>query len=177
MQSLLATIQASDHRLFVRLQGYHGWLARYCRAISRTADGHLYVAVALLGAGIDQLYPDVGLQPFVQLVCICFLLERPIYFVLKNTCRRRRPPEALPDFKSLVKAADKFSFPSGHTSAAFMFSTCCLLGFGPVALPLFAWASTVALSRIFLGVHFPSDVLIGAFMGGTIALHAAYFLT
>lgn len=171
MLTILANIQQSDLRLFQRMQLYQGWLARYCRAISHTADGYLYIAFTLVYSCFVYFSEVKPAQHFGLFLISCFLIERPVYFILKNSCRRKRPPQAIPGFKSLINASDKFSFPSGHTSAAFMFSVCCLLWFGPLALPLFAWATAVAASRIFLGVHFPTDVLIGAVMGSTIAMN------
>lgn len=151
MAGILDNIQATDLRLFSRLQQYRGWLARHCRGISRTADGLLYVLVAL-GYYIANAGGD---QTFTSLLCLCFLIERPVYYVLKLSCRRRRPPQAIPGFESLIVASDKFSFPSGHTSAAFMFAVACVLWFGSFASPLLVWACSVGFSRIFLGVHFP----------------------
>jgi undecaprenyl-diphosphatase len=64
-----------------------------------------------------------------------------------------------------VHPADEFSFPSGHTAAAFVMVS--ILGsFYPVLLlPLVILASFIGISRVYLGVHYPSDVLAGAILG------------
>jgi len=176
MATLRFYLQETDHQLFHRIQQQSGWLSRSCHAISSTADGYWYVVLTLLYYFYGQLYNAGQPQPFVMLICICFAIERPVYFLLKNTCRRQRPPQAIPGFQSRIIASDKFSFPSGHTSAAFMFSVCCLLSFGMIALPLLVWAAYVGLSRIYLGVHFPTDVVVGAALGATIAWQVNTFL-
>jgi undecaprenyl-diphosphatase len=95
--------------------------------------------------------------------------ERVSYWVLKNSLRRKRPAQALPGFRSHIIAADEFSFPSGHTSAAFLFATIMVLNFGVFFLPLYCWSASVAMSRIYLGVHFPTDTAMGALLGVSIA--------
>ena len=67
-------------------------------------------------------------------------------------------------------ASDEFSLPSGHTSAAFFFCTFLCAGFSLAFLPLYLWARCVSLSRVVLGVHYLSDIFIGAIMGTAIAL-------
>ncbi len=165
MANLLTSIQQKDLRWFEQLQRNRGLVARHSRNISRSADGPMYLSVAACSYFLER-GSDYSL---FWLLFVCFTIERSIYFVLKNTCRRRRPPQAIPGFRSQIVASDKFSFPSGHTSAAFMFATCCVLYFGPLAMLLFVWATMVGLSRILLGVHFPTDVLIGACLGTLIA--------
>jgi len=139
------------------------------RWISRSADGWLYLLLALLfpaSGAIDAM-------AFVTLGCQAFTLERTAYLLTKNTCRRRRPPDILPGFRSLVIASDRFSFPSGHTSAAFLFAGLCTLEFGPwAAALLYPWACCVGASRVFLGVHFPSDTAAGALLGSSLLLAA-----
>ncbi len=138
--------------------------------VSRSADGWLYLLLPLLYLGTGA----TGAPGFVELATIVFSVERTLYFVLKNTCRRRRPPEILPGFRSLVTASDRFSFPSGHTSAAFVFAGLCTLQFGAwAALLLYPWAVCVGASRVFLGVHFPSDTAAGAVLGSTLLVVAA----
>jgi len=111
-----------------------------------------------------------------MLASAAFIIERAIYYVLKKNLKRRRPPAAIPGFRSLVTPSDEFSFPSGHTSGAFLFTTLCLLWFGVVALPLYFWASLVGLSRVLLGVHFPGDILAGAVIGIVVGHTASVFL-
>jgi len=123
------------------------------------------------------LYWSEGLSPFLQAVLLAFAIERPVYFVLKNGLRRNRPQAALQNFRSIITPSDQFSFPSGHTSAAFMMAT--LLGFycTPLTIPLYCWAALVGFSRVVLGVHFPTDTLVGAILGiGTALFSLGQFI-
>jgi undecaprenyl-diphosphatase len=133
--------------------------------ISRTADGFLYsLFIALLWK-----YKTLE-TPYIQAIFLCLVIERSLYFILKNKLKRHRPAVVLEGFQSAIIASDEFSLPSGHTSAAFMDAT--LIGaFAqtetdfPVMTLLYVWAMLVGLSRINLGVHFPSDILAGAALG------------
>lgn len=141
------------------------------RAISKTADGWLYLAFAFVYGLLE--WP--ANSAFLILFFTAFLVERAIYFVLKNSCRRHRPADAIQNFQSFIVPSDKFSFPSGHTSAAFLFATLISSQF-PVLLPfLLMWGVLVGLSRVFLGVHFPTDTVIGALLGTCVALATLSF--
>jgi undecaprenyl-diphosphatase len=70
---------------------------------------------------------------------------------------------------AVVVPADQFSFPSGHTSAAFCFATVAGMLLAGSYNPVFLWAAAIGLSRIVLAVHFPCDVMAGAIIGSTIA--------
>lgn len=145
-------------------------LTKIARNVSKTADGWLYILLALL------LYKYQGIDSaFLQALLLAFIIERPVYFVLKNGFKRNRPAAALENFVSVIIPADKFSFPSGHTSAAFMVVT--LIAYFsqpffdlPVIIFLYAWAVSVGVSRVVLGVHFPTDTLMGAVLGTSTAL-------
>ena len=78
------------------------------RWISRSADGWLYLLLPLLFLASNT----IDAAGFIALGCQAFALERTAYLLMKNTCRRRRPPDILPGFRSLVIASDRFSFPS-----------------------------------------------------------------
>jgi undecaprenyl-diphosphatase len=84
---------------------------------------------------------------------------------LKELFGRARPPEVDPSLGSLVAIPENASFPSGHAATAFAAATAIAIlspRMRPYALGL---AAAVALSRIYLRVHFPLDVLAGALIG------------
>ena len=86
---------------------------------------------------------------------------------LKNIIRRSRPFETYPNQIYPNSSHGGYSFPSGHTSAAFSTATSLTLAFLKwyVAIPAFGYAGAVGYSRLDLGVHYPSDVLAGALLG------------
>ena len=162
---ILDNIQLADEVLFTRL--FHGKvrLKKWARLLSHSADGYLYVLLPIL----YWLVNSAQGRPFFWITFAAFVIERFVYVVLKHNLKRKRPPAAIPGFKSLVTPSDEFSFPSGHTSGAFCFSTLCVLWFGAVALPLYIWALCVGLSRVLLGVHFVTDIIAGATIGSALA--------
>lgn len=95
---------------------------------------------------------------------------------LKISFERERPFNAYPTEIIKHTGAGSFSFPSGHTSMAFSTATSLSLLYPKwyVVIPAYAWASTVAYSRMYLGVHYPSDVLAGALIGSGISLLVHY---
>jgi len=164
---LMQTIHRYDVSVFtwVMHRKSQKFLVRCARGVSKSGDGLLYLLLAL------ALLWTQGAEELRLLACmaVALLVERPLYFVLKNACKRDRPPAAL-NIKSFIVPSDRFSFPSGHTSAAFLMAT--LWGwYLPALLPaLFVWAAMVGMARVILGVHFPTDTLIGALMGACAAL-------
>ena len=164
---LLNTLNQVDTRMFLWCVNsrHQAVLARTARLVSRTGDGYLQIALPL------ALAITAGQAGANLLLCalLAFAIELPIYWLLKNSFQRRRPPEAIPSFHSVITASDRFSFPSGHTAAAALLATLVYLHFGGVAAPLMVWAALVGVSRVLLGVHFPTDILAGAVLGIAVA--------
>ena len=92
-------------------------------------------------------------------------------FLLKNYVARVRPYEVVRGLQCLIPAQKDWSFPSGHASASFASAVViyksCHRGIGVPAL-IFAFA--ISLSRLYVGVHYPSDVIAGMIIGTLIAL-------
>lgn len=100
------------------------------------------------------------------IVCSSILIAGVVSTSLKYAVNRDRPFVTYPDIDKATSAGSP-SFPSGHTSAAFSLATSVSITCPKwyVIAPSFLWASSVAYSRMDLGVHYPSDVLAGALIG------------
>ena len=86
--------------------------------------------------------------------------------VIKLAVRRRRPQ--LPGLPPLTSTPTQLSFPSAHASTSFA-GALAYTRLGLPAVPLYALAKGLAVSRLYLGVHYPSDVLAGALLGTVVA--------
>lgn len=97
---------------------------------------------------------------------IAFGLNITLTSTLKWSIKRDRPYVTYLDIFKKTETGP-FSFPSGHTSSAFATATLLTLSTKKwyVAAPSFLWAGTVAYSRLYLGVHYPSDVFGGIIIG------------
>lgn len=136
-------------------------VATVSKAVSHTGDGHLYAVFGLLAWALDSLYGGF----FLTAGIIAFAIELPCYWLLKNSFQRRRPQELSPLLTAFITPSDRYSLPSGHTAAAFVMAT--LIGhYYPEGYSLaFIWATLIGSARILLGVHFFTDVIIGAILG------------
>ena len=150
------------HRIF-------GWsdtrlLNRSLRVISWSANGYLYPIIVLY---IYFAFESTLSKPFLLSALVAFPIERCLYHLLKQALKRDRPYNKIDDVHFRVRPPDEFSFPSGHTTSAFLIMTLLSNFFHVPAIQIgtFAWASMVGVARVYLGVHYPTDVLAGALLG------------
>lgn len=136
-------------------------LIKLNRWISHSGDGHLYVAIATL----VYLQQAVGSLDFVKVGLLAFLIELPCFVTLKALIKRDRPFVQLHDCHFAIQPSDKFSMPSGHTAAAFLMAGLVSHFYVEFSVIAYCWAALIGMSRVVLGVHYPSDILAGALLG------------
>lgn len=120
--------------------------------------------VGMLGVGL--LKDDSALVRNAIIIGASVVSSTIITTIIKKSVNRPRPFTTYPDIEKLTDGGSA-SFPSGHTSGAFSFATSMSLEYPKwyIIVPSYAWASAVAYSRMDLGVHYPSDILMGAAVG------------
>ncbi|MDR3277296.1 MAG: phosphatase PAP2 family protein [Oscillospiraceae bacterium] len=134
-------------------------------------------AVWLLAAAALLLRRKTRARGVTLLVCLalCMLVNN---LLLKNLIARPRPFDALPWLTARIARPADFSFPSGHTAAAFAAACALARGFSRrIAIPAYLLASLIAVSRVYVGVHYPSDVLAGVLVGTLCGFLGVYLLT
>ena len=142
----------------------HGWRAFFAW-ISRLGDGlfwYLLMGAMVLFDGWDGLRASAHLAA----VGVVSLL---LYKGLKRWTRRPRPYAADRHIRAWVAPLDEFSFPSGHTLHAVAFTLVALAYYPALAPLLIPFSASVALSRVVLGLHYPSDVLAATAIGTALA--------
>lgn len=146
------------HLIFGDAQGKP--LERFFYHLSHTAD-----PIPCLALGAVWIYLKPAQWPYALAALSAFALELLLYYLIKKNVRRPRPFRRLNGVQALIVPPDEFSFPSGHTGAAFLLAVVLTTALPALAPWVFAWATLVGLSRVYLGVHYPGDVLAGLALG------------
>lgn len=158
----LQRILSFDEALLLGFRRFHSPVrTALARALTRAGDGTTWTVVGL--ACLATMAPrgvHLGLR-IGAATGIATLLSQ----TLKRSLTRARPDVSIAGFEALAGNPDRFSFPSGHTAAAFGVAVAFAGepgGLGPLALLL---AVGIGLSRVYLGAHYPLDVAAGGVLG------------
>lgn len=141
------------------------------RAVSRLGDGVFWYG---LMAALAVMQSGKGLACALQMG-VTSLVGLVIYKLLKEKLVRERPFIVYEDIRCGCPPLDRYSFPSGHTLQAVLFTTIAVAWFPVLAVLLVPFTILVALSRMVLGLHYPTDVICGALIGFGLA-HVSLWL-
>ena len=170
MRSMIRAFTAMDemeYRLcrWINSTGRHSPVRRVFALVSRLGDGMIWYALIL---ALPMFAGRAGVMAALSMA-VGALLGLLLYKGLKTTLVRERPFIAHPDIDCLGAPLDRYSFPSGHTLHAVFFAVVASAWFPQLGPLLFGFAMLVAWSRPVLGLHYPSDVLVGALIGWGLA--------
>ena len=147
------------------------WLTPVVKGITYLGEaGWFWIALTILLLCLPKTR-KIGLCMAVAL--IFDLLS--VNLFIKNLFMRTRPYEMIDGLTRLVGEQSDFSFPSGHTAASFAASVVLLLRAPKkLSVPMFILAILISLSRLYVGVHYPTDILGGALIGSLCAFAAVF---
>lgn len=135
------------------------------KSVSRLGDGVFWYALMAL---MPLLRGAPGMAIAAQML-VTGAVGLLTYKMLKRKLVRERPFVALAGVECVLPPLDRYSFPSGHTLHAVLFTVLAVAHVPGLAVILVPFAALVATSRVVLGLHYPSDVLVGAALGALIA--------
>lgn len=160
-------MQGRDTGWCLRANRWGQWngVRRFFAVVSRLGDGvfwYALMAAMVIADGFAGLAASAHLAATGAIALI-------LYKALKRWTRRPRPFASDVRIRAWVAPLDEFSFPSGHTLHAVAFSIVAIAHYPMLAVLLAPFTACVAVSRVVLGLHYPSDVLAAIGIGSTLA--------
>lgn len=129
----------------------------------------LFLCILLLLGNQRMKY--IGFEAIAALV-----ISQSIVYLLKKALSRERPYKIIEHLNTFGIDMKDYSFPSGHTTASFSIATTVALNMPRISIYIFILAMIIGISRIYLGVHYPTDVAAGILLGLSVSLLVHFYL-
>lgn len=164
-------VDTGDQRLMRKVNRWRApkWLRMWMIAATRSGDGWLWCSMGLLVLLFG------GQQRFAALSAAAMASGAGIaaFMKLKRMIGRPRPCALEPHCWAELLPPDQFSFPSGHTITAASVSVALGMFYPEMQPGLYFCATSIAASRVLLGMHYFSDVVAGAALGALLGFASA----
>jgi undecaprenyl-diphosphatase len=166
-------IQAGDHQVMRKVHHWRppGWMRYWMIVSTRLGDGWIWysIGIALLLFGGEMRYVAFAVSASAEAATLV------LFRLIKKVSKRKRPCQLETHCWSNVLPPDQFSFPSGHAMSAFAIAIPLCIFYPQLQAALLALSVSIAVSRVILGMHFVSDVIVGSLMGAGLG-YAAFLL-
>jgi undecaprenyl-diphosphatase len=166
-------IQARDHQVMRRVHRWRAprWLRVWMVFASRLGDGWIWysVGIALLLFGGDLRFIAFAASVTAEAATVV------LFRAMKRASKRKRPCHLEAHCWAHVLPPDQFSFPSGHSMSAFAIAIPLCIFYPELQAALLVLSVSIAVSRVILGMHFVSDVVVGSLLGAGLG-YGSYLL-
>ena len=166
-------IQARDHQVMRRVHRWRAprWLRVWMVFASRLGDGWIWysVGIALLLFGGDLRFIAFAASVTAEAATVV------LFRAMKKASKRKRPCHLEAHCWAHVLPPDQFSFPSGHSMSAFAIAIPLCIFYPELQAALIVLSVSIAVSRVILGMHFVSDVVVGSLLGAGLG-YGSYLL-
>lgn len=163
MTEVMSLIQNLDNFILLFIKNNMHWYIMDKTMVVITSlgnGGSIWIVIACLLL-ISKKYRKIGFMSLGALILSAVFGEG----ILKHVVQRIRPSASIPAANLLISKPLSYSFPSGHTTSSFAAAGVLAKYFKHYALGFFILASLIAFSRLYLYVHYPTDVLAGIILG------------
>ncbi len=171
---MLDAILAFDHEFLIAVQEIHTpFLDTFFKFFTSLGNAGLICIILTLIMLTMKKTRFCGISCALSLIYDLLLCN----IILKPLFERPRPYEFFTDFSAealIISAPSDFSFPSGHTAACFAFSAALFMHNKKLGIIAYVFSAIMGFSRLYLGVHYPTDIFGGIIVGivcGIIAYH------
>jgi undecaprenyl-diphosphatase len=166
-------IEARDHRVMRQINRWRAprWLRIWMIWSTRLGDGWIWysIGIILLLFGGEMRFAAVIASATAEAATVV------LFRIMKNASKRKRPCQLEAHCWADVLPPDQFSFPSGHAMSAFAIAVPLCIFYPQLQAVLVALSLSIAISRVILGMHFVSDVVVGSLLGAGLG-YGSYLL-